>query len=41
LAAILKSTVLTNDFRSYLADLDEDAEDGDNVRVTWLNFVLR
>ena len=39
LGAILRSGSLTNDFRTYLADLDDDSGEGD-LRVKWLNFVL-
>ena len=41
LSSILYSNVLTNDFRSFLADADEDAgDDEEGTRVLWLNFVL-
>ncbi len=39
LASILRDQSVTNDFRTFLADLDEDAGEGD-LRVKWLNFVL-
>ena len=41
LSSVLRSPVLTNDLRSFLADLDEEAgEAEERTRVNWLNFAL-
>ena len=40
LASILRSDSLSEGFRSYLRDLDEEEDDDVTTRVYWLDFVL-